>query len=635
VFEIVGVMPRSFRGLTVSPPDYWAPLAVLTRLRPADSGFEASTAVGIVGRLKPGMSPRTAQAGLAVWAANLPHGAPTDREALALTLVPRRGTVSQPREAVLVTGPLFVAFGLILLIGCANVANLLLARAVARQREIGIRLSLGAARGRIVRQLLTESLLLALLAAAAGFAISRVLLHAIVGTVLAGMPPDIGDIRLQVPAADWRVALFLGAGAAVSTVFFGLLPALHATRADPLRTIRGEAVKDARPGRARDVLIGIQVSASALLLISAAVFLSSALRTVTHDPGMRTSDTIVAGITDEAHRAATVQALRAEPLVAAVAAAWPAAISAPRPALAEAAGAKATVAFRFVSPEYFSVLDIALVQGRGFTPAERMPDLPLAVVSETAAQVLWPHAAAIGQAIRIAADPRSPAAAAHEPRLAPRTATVIGVVRDVPGFRIAPADRAIVYVPASSDVRGTALVARVHGDPEAARQKLLDRMARTDPHMGEVVTLRWVSRMERYFLYLAFWFTVVLGGLALALTLSGLFSVLSYLVEQRTREIGVRIALGATALDVAHLVVSQTMRPVGMGLCLGAGAAAALSAVLLSTSGAAAIGELIHVFDPAAYAASLFIIVVACLAAASIPAARAARLDPALTLRQE
>ena len=134
---------------------------------------------------------------------------PIERGASSITLVPRRGTVPQPLEAVLVIAPLFFAFGLILLIGCANVANLLLARAVARQREIGIRLSLGATRRRIVRQLLTESLLLALVAAAAGFAISRVVLEVIINAVMTSMPPDIGDVRLLVPDADWRVLLFL------------------------------------------------------------------------------------------------------------------------------------------------------------------------------------------------------------------------------------------------------------------------------------------------------------------------------------------------------------------------------------------------------------------------------------------
>src|SRR5207249_2325298 len=156
-----------------------------------------NVSVDIIGRLKPGLSPQTARAGLAMWDTVQPNARPIARGASNITLVPRRGIVQQPREAALVTAPLFFGFGLILLIGCANVANLLLARGVARQREIGIRLSLGASRGRIVRQLLTESLLLALVAAAAGFAISRVALKAIINAVTASWAADLGDLRLS------------------------------------------------------------------------------------------------------------------------------------------------------------------------------------------------------------------------------------------------------------------------------------------------------------------------------------------------------------------------------------------------------------------------------------------------------
>jgi ABC-type antimicrobial peptide transport system permease subunit len=141
--------------------------------------------------------------------------------------------------------------------------------------------------------------------------------------------------------------------------------------------------------------------------------------------------------------------------------------------------------------------------------------------------------------------------------------------------------------------------------------------------------------METYLLHLAFWLTVSLGGLALALTLSGLFSVLSYLVEQRTREIGVRMALGATMPDVARLVLSQSIRPVGVGLLAGGGSAAALAALLLTTPAAAPIGEIVHVLDPVAYAVSVIVIITACLVAAAVPAVRAARLDPTRALRQE
>jgi predicted permease len=645
-FEIVGVMPEGFRGLAVVPPDYWVPLAMLGRVHPADRGKEASASVRIVGRLKPGLSREAALAGLALWstrsAADPSTGSGSSRAtssdaraALGVTLIPWRGTVPQPLEALLVTGPLFFAFGLILLIGCANVTNLLLARAVARQREIGIRLSLGAARGRIVRQLLTESLLLALLAAAAGFAISRVVLEAIVHAVVTSWPPEIGDLQLLVPDADWRVLLFLIIGAAVSTMCFGLAPALQATRVEPIRTMRGEVVRDARPGRAREFLIGLQVSASALLLICAAVFLRSAFASATADPGIRTSDTLLIGITNERTRTEIVQAVTAEPSIATVSAVWPGALGEGRAALAETANAKATIGYRLVSPETFGVLDIAVVHGRPFAPDERTLNHSVAIVSETTAHALWPNTDAIGQVVRLKPDVNLEAQNVGEPLVQSRAFTVIGVARDVAGFRIARVTKAVIYLPTSAAMPGTTLIARVHGDPERARQTLLNRLATIDPEAEDIGAFRSVIRTETYLLQLGFWLTIGLGTLALALTLSGLFSVLSYLVEQRSREIGVRIALGATTGDVMRLVLSQSIRPVGAGLVLGGGAAAGLSGLLLATSAAAAIGAIVQVLDPIAYAMSLLIITTACFAAAAIPATRAARLDPASTLRQE
>jgi putative ABC transport system permease protein len=634
--EIVGVMPDGFRGLAAGPPDdYWAPLSMLGDVRPIHRGHEATIAVSIIGRLKPDMSPQTALAGLAVWAARQSNRSPLEQSEPRITLVPKWGTVEQPREAVLITAPLFFAFGLILLIGCANVANLLLARGLARQREIGIRLSLGATRRRIVSQLLTESLLLALVAAAAGFAISRLVLEAILNAMVSSMPPEIGDIRLLVPDADWRVLLFLLAGAGVSTIAFALVPALHSTRVEPLRPMRGEVFGDARPGRARNVLIGLQVAASALLLIAAAVFLKSALSATIDDPGMRISDTVIIPILNEESRNAVVRTVLTDPLVGDVAASWPNGMdAAPGAAIAETSGGKAAVAYRFVSPEYFSVLDIAIIRGRAFTPAERAPGLALAIVSETTARALWPNADAVGQVLQLDPAAEAEASQVDQPRLESRIFTVIGVARDVGGFRIAPFTKAVIYMATSSAMPHTALIARVHGDPELARQTLLSRLTTIDAD-SQVGTMLWVNRMEMYFLQLGFWFTSGLGGLALVLTLSGLFGVLSYLVEQRTREIGVRMALGASTRHVAMLVVSQSIGPVGVGLLIGGGSAAGLAALLLSTPAAAGIGEVVHVFDPVAYAASVFIIIAACLVAAAIPAARAARLEPTVTLRQE
>jgi hypothetical protein len=176
---------------------------------------------------------------------------------------------------------------------------------------------------------------------------------------------------------------------------------------------------------------------------------------------------------------------------------------------------------------------------------------------------------------------------------------------------------------------------RVRGDAERARRALVDRLTAIDPNMGEVSTLATMASAEAYLLAIPFWLTLVLGVLALSLTLSGLFSVLSYLVEQRTREIGVRMALGATPRSIAALVLAQSARPVGLGLLLGSSCTGALAAVLLATPAAEYIGSAVRLFDPVAYGASLLCIVAACMCAALIPALRAGRIEPVSTLRQD
>jgi len=217
----------------------------------------------------------------------------------------------------------------------------------------------------------------------------------------------------------------------------------------------------------------------------------------------------------------------------------------------------------------------------------------------------------------------------------PRMVTVVGVSRDVPGFRFTDVKDAGVFLPTSLEGSKTSVVARVQGDPDLARQTLIDRLTRIDPNMGMIVTMRTVARLETFFLQIAFWVALILGALALLLTVSGLFSVLSYLVEQRAKEIGVRMALGASSRKVTQLMLSQTTRPVMYGLLGGAGLAATLGTVVLATPAGAMIGEIVHVNDPVAYAASLIVIIAACLLAAWIPASRASRVDPMQTLRQE
>src|SRR5688500_16972021 len=270
-------------------------------------------------------------------------------------------------------------------------------------------------------------------------------------------------------------------------------------------------------------------------------------------------------------------------MVPAVAASWPDPVVGSRPAQAESAQAKSTAAYKFVSPEYFSVLGIDVVRGRTFTAAEGSADAAagVAIVADSFAREMWPAGDALGQVVRLERDPAQPPSESKVPPLT-GSFTIVGVARDVAGFAFGEGKPTNVYVPITSRHAETTLAVRVHGDPEQARSALLERLTAVDPNIEQIVTLRTIARMATYFLQIGFWLTLVLGGLALLLTLSGVFSVMSYLVEQRTKEIGVRMALGATARDVARLVLGQTAWPVGVGLIVGAALALATGILLLT-----------------------------------------------------
>ncbi len=636
-FHVVGVMPERFRGLVTVAPDFWAPVALAAQLKAVPNENGAAGGLQVVGRLNPALPRGQAISELVAWDLRQRAERGIERSAANLVLEPKTGAVPLSNDVLALFAPLFFAFGLILLIGCANVANLLLARGVARRREIGIRLSIGASRGRIIRQWLTENLLLAIAAAALGFAISRLVLIAAVHALVGTWSPAIGSVRAEVPPADWRVGLFLVGGAVASTLLFALAPALHATRLELVRAMRGEITRGGRPWRARGALVALQVTGSMLLLVCATIFLRSALAASAVDPGIRTADVLTMDIPHENARVALLDAIRTEPLVAEVAASWPNDISG-RAAFADVGTGRHAVTYEFASREYFDVLGIPVVKGRRFLPAERASSA-VAIVSARVADELWPHANAVGQVLRL--ERQSDRSAPPEPAgpAFPPAVVVVGVARDVPGFRLGGARiaGAGVYLPIDAENAETSLTIRVHGDPEFARRALVDRLTTIEPGLAtdQINLLRDVATMEAYLLGIPFWLTLVLGALALVLTVSGLFSVLSYLVEQRTREIGVRMALGATRRRIAAFVLSQSAWPVAVGLFVGGGLAVALGAALMATPAAGSIGSTIRFFDPLAYAASILGIASACVCAALVPARNATRVNPVDALRQD
>ncbi|HVW04363.1 MAG TPA: ABC transporter permease [Vicinamibacterales bacterium] len=645
-YDVIGVMAEDFRGLQVSPPDFWAPLSSAAQLDPTSIRDGEVVLPLVIGRLKPGILQEQAEARLTAWASSRDDLRRMRRDrpnVIFLTL--DDGTLS-PETFKGVILPLAFVFGLILLIACANAANMQFARGLSRQREIGIRLSLGASRRRVVRQLLTESLVLAIAAAALGVVLSRLLLAGTLAGASAAMLPEIAE-RLDIAPLplDWRILLFLFGGALVSTMLFGLVPAFRATRIELVRTMKGETSKAAHPGYTRRALVALQVGASALLLVSSAVLLRNASTDAAAGVGLRTSDTLIVPIAHEPLRTALLDQIRRQPGVRSIAASWATlnellasaraetiVSSQTEPSAARGTPTQVGIAYGFVSPEYFDTLGIDIVQGRAFTAGERSTDAGVVVVSEQGARRIWPDQQAIGQTIRFEAAPPPVPNAPSSARVPSRTYTVVGVARDI--GKSSGLTNPDVYVPIALESAGPSVVVRVQSDPDEARRTLLARLVAIDPALSDITTLRAMTQGATFGLWLAFWLTVVLGGLALALTASGLFSVLSYLVEERKKDIGVRMALGATMRNIAGWVLSHMFLPVAVGITVGVGVAAMLLRTVVRWLPLVFSSD-VRVFDPWMYAASLAVVVAACVLAAAIPARRAARVDPIETLRRD
>jgi putative ABC transport system permease protein len=631
-FQVIGIAPAGFTGLGEQPFDFWAPLSAGASLIDGPALFAAPSpgSLEIAGRLRPDVSERAAQSALTLWAAQLTASLDDDHKATQALLTSQATRVPLPYHMLVVVVPIAAAFGLVLLIASANVTNLMLARAMSRHREFGVRLSLGAARARLVQQLMIESLVLALPAAAAGLAVAYGTIHLAIRLLFATMPPTVADLARHIAALepDYRVYAFTIAAAVSSALVFGLAPALQATRIDVARLFAGELVAALRPARLRSALVVLQVTAAVVLMICAALLLRGAVTFARVDPGVDARGVLAIEVRGNA-RARALEALAASPLVQRIAA-----TSAPipfdgMPPMVSAIRVGGQELFRAscysVSPEYFGVLDVPLRAGRTFSAEEARSGAPVAIVSETAARLLWPGGGAIGQLLRLPVSEQRATKPAHE------IVQIIAIAGDtVTGYSSSEAARTTIYLPTSARDPRTALLVRVGGDVDAA-------FARLDAELSQVDTAA-VTRMHKleefaifraYPFRVVYWIAGTLGGLALLLTLSGIYGVLSFVVAQRSREIGIRMALGETAGGAAGLVLSQSLRLSLLGVAIGTLVSLAASGVLASQL------VTMQAFDPAAYGGAILLVVVCCAVTSYFPALRAARIDPFATLRRD
>jgi putative ABC transport system permease protein len=631
-FTIAGVMPPTFEPLIsehfYQPADMWALVGYDPSLSYACRSCQHLKAIG---RIKAGTSLEAARADIDTVHAELRRRFPADYPQGTMTLVPLGDELTgDVRPALLV---LMGAVAFVLLIACANVANLLLARLSSRERDLALRTALGASRARLVRQLLAENALLAALGGLAG------VLLATIGVPLLTSVAPATMARLADAHVDARVVVFSAVVSLATAIVFGLLPALRASRLDLRDALHTDGRKTAHAptSLARRLLVAADIALAVVLLVGAGLMIRSVGRLLGVNPGFDPDHVLTLQISmvgqayakDEAVVAKTdemVAKLRALPGVTAAASAgqiplggngdcWGFHVQG-RPA-----GPEDPCVERYsVTPEYFSVMRIPLHRGRLFTDADRAGGEDVMIVGDRTAQRLWPNADPIGQHVRIG-----------DPNNGPWR-TVVGVVGDVRHQQLAAPPTLQFYAP-QAQVTDSFLVfvIRANGDPAslAAEARRAIGSVASDVPVYQVAPLPdLVARSvapRRFVMVLLECFGVV----ALLMTAVGLYGVISYTVSERTREIGIRAALGASRGSIVRLVLGNGLLVVCGGLAAGVLVAIGSTRYLQ--------GSLfgISATDPATFAAVVGLLLLVALAAQGIPIARAMRVDPAVALRQE
>ena len=649
-FTIVGVADASFTGLEVGrAPQVYAPICAEAVVEGKGSTLDNRSVwmYNIVARLAPGVTladarARLAAASPAIFTATLPGDwdARGQQEYLSNVLTPEAATNGLSALRVRYRQPLLVLMGVVgvvLLIACANVANLLLARATAREHEIAVRLAMGAGRGRIVRQLLTESVMLAVLGAALGVVVARWGTGALVALLSTRAQPVWLDL-----AVSWRVLGFTAAVATATGVAFGLVPAWRATRVQPQAAMRargrGTASAHRAFGAGQALVVG-QVALSLALVCAAGLLLGTFRKLDTLDPGFDREGLLLVSASggrvertperQRAERSAIIERLAAAPGVRAVSASVITPVSGigwnerlrvegftprdERDALAY---------FNGVTDGYFGTLGSSIVAGRDFTRADGVGSPRVAIVNRAMARRFFGDASPIGRTIR-----------ADRPNAQPDPIEIVDVVEDASYRSLREEPPPTVFVPIDQMTDPFPWVffeLRTAGSPSAVVPVVKRELAQVAPDLAlEFTTMSDQVRSSLARERLMALLSASFGALALLLAVVGLYGIMAYGVARRRGEIGVRIALGATRARVVRLVLGEAGRLVVAGLVLG---------TLLALAGSRLVASFLYGLaptDPATIALSAFVLASVALAAGALPAWRAARLDPMVALREE
>jgi predicted permease len=635
-YEVVGVMPPHFQFPT-REDELWVPIA----FTPQQAANRGNHYLQVVARTKPGVTLEQAQAEMSTIAARLRQQYPEQNTDLGATVTPlHEHVVGDIRPALLV---LLGAVGFVLLVACANVANLLLARAAARQKEIAVRIALGASRLRLVRQFLTESVLLAVLGGVVG------LLLSVWGVSLLKtfIPENISQARAI--TIDARVLGFTVLVSLLTGLIFGLAPAVQASNFNLNETLKEggrDSAAGSRGNRIRALLVVAEVAVSLVLLIGAGLLINSFLRLRSVDPGFRADNLLTMSIVlpqqkypDAARRAAfyteLVSRIEALPGVKSAAVTnWiPLVFQGDsigfsiegRPDPAPGQGRRPTVVTRVVHPHYFRTMGIQLLRGREFGEQDGAESPAVAVVSETMARRHWPGEDPTGK--RITPGP----ATSTDPD---DWVTIIGVAQDVRQFELGADPKPQMYVPYAQGWSSFAprhLVVSTAVEPlslaATVRQTVweIDKdQPVSDIRTMEEVLSESLARQRFSMLLLG-----IFAAVALALAAVGIYGVMSYSVAQRTHEIGIRMALGAQRGDVLKLAVGQGLKLVLIGVALGLAAAFVLTRVMASLLFG------VSATDPATLVTISLVLIGVAVLASYIPARRATKVDPMVALRYE